>query len=1663
MSLPTGTFILTMARASSIIKRVLKIVAWLSFSIVLLLITIALLVQVPFIQRKLTLAATSYISDKTHTKVEIKQINFRFPKSINLEGVYLDDLQKDTLLYAGNIYVNISLTGLFQHQIQLNNIELQNTTIYLNRKEADSLFNYNFLLTAFSDSTRQEKDTSAKNKWDLQLKDISLHNIILHYHDEYGGSSADIVLGGLKLKIDKIKAESQLFDISELFIENLSAKVLISKVSQEKQTTGNSLPVLKVKKVDINNSSISFIDSVNEQSVIAGIHLFELQKLALDLNAHTCKLDKILLSENSMAYSRKERSKTAATEQNASEKSNWTVSVNDAELKNNKAMYDVYNIAQLEKVFDANHMSYSDISLKADDILYSATNTKVNLKKFHATDKNGFVVQELSASFSMTPHSIETKKINLKTSSSAATGSVSLYFSSLEKLKDSIPFMKVMADLTRVQVKNSDITYFSPALRKQSFFKNPDISTSVSGQLKGTINNLAGNNVLITTGNGTSIKTNFIIGGLPDVKTLYLYFPDLKVNTGRADIELIAGKTVIPEGISLPGQISLLVNFKGRLKNFISTVGLSSDYGSAHMYAVIDEKENFSASAEVNQFDLGLLLKNKKMYGPVSIILETKGHGLDKNTVTATIKAKSSEFYLNNYTYRDLRIDGKVAGAKFDGSILLNDVNAALEFKGMVNLNKDHEEYKFNLDLQGADLQKLNFTTEDMRIGFRAVSDLKGNSAATINGKAGITEIIIVHDEKKYILDSLLFASINEKGRSELSISSAVIGVEYSGTFSPSDLVKEVKKFIANYFPLDDLPKDTAVSSPQNFNFKIELHDHPVLSEVFFPELKEFDPGAIEGSFDSKKRELIFTAGMRKLTYGSLELSDVTIDLNSDAQAINYQLKASGISNSQLNLDNLMINGKLGDSVLTALVLSTDENKIKKFQAGASLTKENDVLSFKIDPDLFIMNNKWNVAPDNVVEINNNGFRIHNLLAEKTESSIKVASVHDHFNDDLNIAIRNLHLEELSGIIEKDTIIASGNVNGNILLIKVNQAYGIVADATIDNLSVKEIPIGNLVFRADNQNAEKYVMDVALKGPGNDVYISGYLKLNDPGDELEMEANIKSISLKTAEAFSFGKITNTSGTANGEFSIRGKMKEPEITGFITLNNAILRPSVLNTNLKFTHETITLKKDGIYIDHFTVLDSNDHAAIINGVVRMNRFKDLQFDLTASTSDFTLFNTTEKQNEVYYGRMIVDSKIDVKGTANLPLINARVKLKKGSTFTFAVPEKKLTTDKGEGVVSFIDSTELHTILRREENKRTDKSEFKGIDISSIIEVDREATLRLIIDPYSGDSLVVKGDAALSFALDPSGKMSLTGAYDLNEGSYLVSFESVLKRKFSIEPGGTIIWNGDPLDATVSINAIYSVRASPVDLVADQLAGLSENELAGYKQRYPFLVFLKLRGDLLHPEISFEIQLPPEEKGIMSGAVNAKLNMLNEDPSALNKQVFALLVIGRFVQENPLQTETNAASAAARTTVSKFLSAQLNQLGAQLVPGVELNFDVNSYDDYSSGQSEGRTEVEVGVKKQLFDERLTVQVGGSVDVEGEKAKQNSTSDITSDVSLEYKMSKDGRYRLKGFRHNQYEGALEGQLVETGAGLLYVKDFDKWREFLRPNRKKKTGSDTK
>jgi len=1644
-----------MKKAQSYIKNVLKAILYLALIFVLLFAIITMLIQIPVIQNKVIHYVTTLVSNKTHTKVEIKYISISFPKSVVIESLYLEDFKKDTLLYAGKAKINIALKDLLSNKISINNLKLEDVLLNANRSLNDSLFNFDFLINAFSNTANKTKvKPQSTSKWTYKIDNVIFKNIRFRYDDEYGGLKIAVVLGNLELNMNIIDLEKSVYAIDELFTENVSAQVQIKSCANPNTKKSESIfPKITANKMQTGNSTVSYGDSVRKQSVFAVINQIVLKGASVDLQKEIISFDNLYLSKSEINYFSVDSvvpSVSKVVGSIAAPGNNWKVIGKNIRLDDNSIAYQIGNKPEIKKVFDVNNLKYTEVTLEAINFNYSLDTTDVSIKNLSAIDHNNFNLSNFETDFSMGKHSITAKNLIVKTPNSTIDADLNLKYSSLETLKDSFQSLNLNLNLRNISINNSDILYFNPKLSELEYFKNVLEVTTISGTINGKVNNLTGKNIVIKTGANSGLKTDFSIIGLTDTKTASFSFPNMEIITGRKDIEMMAGQH-IPKNVELPDKISMDIVFKGKLKSFKSNMSMRSSYGDANLFVTVDQDENFRSKVSLSSFDLGGLLKDTVMYGPVSLISEANGHGLERKTIRAKIKAEVSQIYLNKYTYHNLHLEGNINGQEFAGMINLNDENVVFDFDGLVNLNPDQEQYKFRLNLQGADLQKLHITKDNIRIGLVSEADLKGGAVNKLNGKVRISSLILAKGDKKYQLDSLLFVSVNEPNKSEFNFNSAIIGVKYNGTISPIDISAELNNFINNYFPFSDGSLLKKKSEPSKFNFEIQLHNHPILSQFLLPQLKEFEPGLIVGSFDSQKSELKLNATMKKIIYGDTEIKDFVLDVNSNSTALDYKISGSSISNSQIRLDNLLFDGKLTDKTIFAGISLVTDDHDKKLVIRSQIKKDNANYKLTIDPkDFYLMNSRWDIAADNYFEFGKEGFFIHHFFINNSVSQINIASAHDQFNDDLNFAIKNFKLDDISRIVEKDTSLVKGNVDGNVLLKRVDKTWGIIADAKITDLVVREIPVGNISVKADNPTAGKFDIDLNLSGNDNNMTVNGYFIPNGGDNSINVKILIKSLSLKTIEAFSMRQLTEAAGTLAGNIIFEGSADTPGITGELVFNDAFIKPAVLNNRLELKHETVLLKNDGVYFKSFKLLDSEKHTASIDGSVQMVNFSNFNFNLHISTQDFLLLNTTAKDNKEFYGRMVIDSKIDVTGPFSLPVVNARLKMKKGSDFTFAVPEEKLSTDKGEDVVEFENPKNINSILDRAEKKGEQKSRITGLDLTSIIEIDKQATLRLLLDPSSTDSLVVKGEAALSFTIDQSGKISLAGAYNLSEGSYLVSLESVIKKKFSIDPGSTIIWNGDPLDAEISINARYSVRASPFDLVADQISGLSDIDKGGYKQRYPFLVILKLRGEILHPEISFEIQLLPVDKGILGGAVNQKLIMLNEDPSALNKQVFALLVLGRFVQENPFQTETGGTSTLIRSTVGKFLSVQLNQLSSKVLPGVDLNFDIQSYDDYQTGQAVGRTQVEIGIKKQLFNERLSVQLGGTLDVEGDMAKQNSASDITSDIEIEYKLTEDGRFRIKGFRHNQYEGAIEGQLVETGAGVIYVRDFNKWKEFF-------------
>jgi len=260
----------------------------------------------------------------------------------------------------------------------------------------------------------------------------------------------------------------------------------------------------------------------------------------------------------------------------------------------------------------------------------------------------------------------------------------------------------------------------------------------------------------------------------------------------------------------------------------------------------------------------------------------------------------------------------------------------------------------------------------------------------------------------------------------------------------------------------------------------------------------------------------------------------------------------------------------------------------------------------------------------------------------------------------------------------------------------------------------------------------------------------------------------------------------------------------------------------------------------------------------------------------------------------------------------------------------------------------------------------------------------------------------------------------------------------------------------------------NTSPMELVQNQIASSTTAIKNTYLQKLPFEVHLKLTGELLRPIVAFDIVLPENKNYGVSNdivtLVQGRLSQLRQDQGDINKQVFSLLLLGRFVGDNPFESAGSAFSAEtyARQSVSRLLTSQLNELGANLIQGVDLNFDLQSTDDYTTGERRNRTDLNVGLSKRLLNDRLKVTVGSNFELEGPQNANEQSNNIAGNIALDYQLTKDGRYMVRFFRRNQYEGVVDGQIIENGISFMLSVDYNRFMEILKGRRQRVPNSDS-
>lgn len=1654
--------------------RIFRIIAWVFVSLVALLLLVLLLIQLPSVQNYGRKKVVSFLENKLHTKVEIGKLSIGFPTTLSLQNVYFEDQSKDTLLYGGEIKVNLRMLQLLRKDIQIREISFDHILAKVKRLPPDSVFNFQFIADAFA--RENEKDDVIQDSTTLKMKidRVLVNNTQVIYKDAFTGNDMNLIIGHLDTRIITFDPDHLLFNVPSLKLKGLRGyfyqKEPLQKPIEKTLAEAAAAPENFLK---LFNKEMSFEDIdvlYNNDAAHVKTHFIIDQLLIhpkkIDLKNNVIRLDDGTLENSTIIVN------TASTKLDKKPKDTAIlVSVKpfkfiteDFTIKKSRIHYDDASSPPTVKGMDYSHLKLQDLSLHSSYFEYGTDTLLAIIKSAKVKEKSGFELDSLRATFYMIPTGVFLSNLYIKTPTSEIKDKAYITYSSLEDIKKSPGELGLFIDLKDSKISLKDLYTFVPQLDNGTAHFPLSTTLFVDTKLTGKVSEMHFDRLRLRGLSNTNINLDGVLKGLPNTHNFFANLNIHQFQTSKKDILSILPENTLPNNITIPNQIAASGKINGSLHSLRTDLNIRSSLGDASAKgSLINITDSLNAKYDLvihtQNLQLGTIIQNKNL-GNLTGNFKIKGRGYVPQKADAVFSGTIANVGLNQYNYKNISVTGNISNTIYQLDASVKDPNLAATFNASGSFQGKYPGIILNATIDSIKTLPLHLTDSSIIYHGKIAGTFRNTDPNRLSGNMLITNSIFVNNDRRVKIDTIRLKADNQNGIQDLSLESGFLYAHINGKYQLTQLGSVFQQIINPYFSLNK-KQDSVILSPYKFTLDISANDHPVL-RALLPDLKQMKPIAITGKFSSDTGISIFGKAPF-IEYGNHILRGAQISASTkNSEKLNFKTSFENYQNGNtFNVYATTLDGSMKDNVVDFDLKINDQHSVEKYTLGGilSISGINDYTLNLKPRDLMLNYEKWQVAAGNSIQYVDSSIIAKNFTLKQGNQKLILNSL-DEANSPLQIDFENFKLKTFTAIANQDSTIINGLVNGRVIAKNIQSAPIFLADVKVQDLSIYKDTIGNLTAKIDNQILNKYHVDAQLTGRDNQVELKGNYFVDKINSHFDLALDIEKFQVKSLEGFSKGAIKDSRGFLFGHVKVDGTTKNPNIDGKINFDNTSFNITTLNSVFRIDKEAIAIiNNKGIEFDKFTIRDTINNSMTLSGMANSTNFMDYQFNMNLNAQNFQAINSTKKDNKLFYGKMVFSTKLKIKGTPTHPIVDGDFTVEDNTDFTVVLPQGNQGIESREGIVRFVDrSATAEDSLFMRPYDSLNVSQLTGYDVSVNINVKNQAVFNLIVDEGNGDFLRLKGAAQLNGGIDASGKITLVGSYEIDEGSYDLSF-NFLKRKFNILKGSRIVWTGEPTTAQIDVTATYTANTAPLDLVGNQLVG----DPIIYRQKLPFEVYLMMNGELLKPQISFDVVLPAEKNYSVStdviNTVQNKLIQLRQEPANMNKQVFALLLLNRFVGEDPFSNSASGgldAGTFAKQSVSKLLTEQLNSLAANLIDGVGIDFDVATTEDYTTGKKLDRTNFNVAVSKRLLNDRLTVTVGSNFELEGPQAngQQNNFAD---NININYKLSKDGRYALRFYRKNDYTGTLEGYVVETGLGFVITVDYNKFKEIFSNKEKRR------
>lgn len=1212
------------------------------------------------------------------------------------------------------------------------------------------------------------------------------------------------------------------------------------------------------------------------------------------------------------------------------------------------------------------------------------------------------------------------------------------------------------------RILKSDLSYFVK-LEKRAYEKVPAVFI-LQGKANGMLNDLVAN--IILNGNNFMLYAQAKLLNVNDPNNLH-YNANIKaINIQKELIMAFVPKGKFPTNFDLPSSIQLAGTAIGDMRNINTNLQFDGSYGKISAKGYVYNfnqvtKTIYNMDITTEHFLLGKLIKHDTMFGAVTMRAVAKGRSFDINKMVSNFIADINQVEFNKYNYQSIHIDANLSKGVLQSTGFVNDPNLKMNYEAYSNSITKPTSINVILKLDTARLHALHLIQDTVDISTTLSLTAENLAMNNLSAILKVDSINVTMNNKKIKLGSIIIDANKVDENQILTVQSPILIMKAEGNFDYDKLAPAFINFINRYYHLSDTP--LPISRLQQIAFNGKIYQHPLMLNVL-PQLTKYDSITFGGNFNSSSTDsaLHFILRAPYIAYRGMIFNKASIDMNATADQLRIITSIDSASNAQANLLNTTVNVIVSHDSVDLDISTKNINGNDQYAFGAFISLNNNAYTAQLKNRLVLNSQKWSVQPNNKFYYSPAGFYVSDFIVSINQSTLNIQSEKKQEKSPIHVELKNFSVADITSILNKDTLLASGIINGNFKVSEFDKTLPSFEGALqIDQLFVHQHKVGNLVFAANKLDDNIIHANVKLSENDNDINIDGNYFLNNSEKQIEANVAINKFNLATIEGFSKGKITNSSGFIDGNIQIKGRFSEPIWNGNLHFKDPVFHVSTLGTAYKIINQTITLNYPIIELNKFSITDSLNHNLILDGSVTSKSFSNYVLNMDINAKDFTVVNTPRSTNEFIYGYAGINADLNIQGNITRLDIQGDLSLNEATDATIILPQHSENREKGKSVVRFIDRDTFalpEAILFTPQDSTIN---IVNSDLKYNVNVDlsRKAQLTVIIDPSTDDQLKVSGDAKFNIGVDPGGNILLVGNYDLVKGHYILHYQ-FLQRQFELLPQSTILFSGNPIDAQLDIRAEYIAKTSAIDLVGNELGDADSKTVNTFNQKIPFKVLLFIKGTLKNLDISFDIKMLEENSGLSNTIVTTvenKLIQLRADPSAINKQVFSLLVLNRFVGEQSsdfFKGNGGGVEDIARESVSKYLSAALDQIASDLVKGIDIDLNLNSYRDYSSGTEQQRTDLNVGITKRFMDDRLSISLGKDFGVEGDdksgKTRGSTNASYLPNAIVNYKLSKDGKYAVRVYSKNKFEVILDGYVVESGLSFLVTMDYEKFRELF-------------